>query len=375
MEANSQLTATSIFRDQNPLLEDNESVDEDSYLEEQTIAELGGGLYLRSGDPVVLEVSSPDQGIDGFVCNGGGFTVVQESASAVVVLEKATSKKTNVKDRSLLIRSGDTVKVKLVVPGAGDSTEYKYLSIHRGWWLKWVNAEPKNNGFFSVHIPDTDNFIQENQSSYITIGGTFGLQHKRWNGFHVGVRTQESAMYGGRMLGLYDSANRRDEEDDEVVLGDGTEGNGGKWMKPILFCAQLPAAVARLATPSLKERFFSFENVDMVEAQNGLRLTTLNCNLDVPVWIEMLDRTERRRKLVYVVRVIVDSEDDDEEVRKKSSSFCRLRSGRTLAGIIRSGLGNSKRRTSPKPVRDRRITGVESRNNKFSTPCNRTTST
>ncbi|KAI2502259.1 hypothetical protein MHU86_12231 [Fragilaria crotonensis] len=93
MEANSQLTATSIFRDQNPLLEDNESVDEDSYLEEQTIAELGGGLYLRSGDPVVLEVSSPDQGIDGFVCNGGGFTVVQESASAVVVWRKRHRRK------------------------------------------------------------------------------------------------------------------------------------------------------------------------------------------------------------------------------------------------------------------------------------------
>ena len=369
LEANSQQPAASMFRDQNPLLEDNQSVDEDSYLEEQTIAELGGGLYLRSGDPILLEVSSPDQGIDGFVCNGGGFTVVQEKASAVVVLEKATSKKTNVTDRSLLIRSGDTVMVKLLVQGVGDATDYKYLSIHRGWWLKWVNAEPKNNGFFSVHIPDTETFIQESQTSYITIGGTFGLQHKRWNGFHVGVRTQESVTYGGRMLGLYDTANKREEEADEVVLGDGTEGNGGKWMKPILFCAQLPAAVPRMATPKLEgEHSFSFENADLVDAQSGTLLTTSNCNLDVPVWIEMLDRTERRRKLAYVVRVIVDSEDDDVEGRKKSSSFCRLRSGRTLAGIIRSGLGNSKRRPSPKPVRDRRISRVDSRSKIFDPP-------
>ncbi|KAI2513111.1 hypothetical protein MHU86_1149 [Fragilaria crotonensis] len=120
-------------------------------------------------------------------------------------------------------------------------------------------------------------------------------------------------MYGGRMLGLYDSANRRDEEDDEVVLGDGTEGNGGKWMKPILF-AQLPAAVSEVGDPKFeREGSFSFENVDMVEAQNGLRLTTLNCNLDVPVWIEMLDRTERRRKLV------VPSEADDPVTQRQES--------------------------------------------------------
>lgn len=332
-------TSKSLFRDPNAFEGDNESMDEDLYLEERTIAELGGHLYLRSGDPVLLEVSSPDKDVDGFISNGGGFAVVQQNTSATVVLEKATNKKRHT-DGSSLIRSGDAVMLKLLAKGVDDTTEVKYLSIHRGWWLKWVNHEPKNNGFFTLHTQDTETGDQETQSSYATMGGTFWLSHKRWNGYHVGVRTQESATYGGRMLGLYDFANKT-EDDDHFDLGDGTEGTGGKWMKPLLFSAQ---AFTAAVTPRLeKDRSFSFDAADYHDPHSDLRLTTLNCSLDIPVWIEMMDRTERRRKLAYVVRVVVDNEGDEAPGVNTSSVFCRLRSGRTLAEIIRAGLGDHKK--------------------------------
>ena len=344
------------------LSDDNDSVDDESSLEEQTIVELGDGLYIRSGDPVVLEVLSSEKEINGFVCNGGGFAIVQESATAELVLEKAIlRKKRSAIDRSL-IRSGDTVMIKLIVKAGSDVTEYKYLSIHRGWWLKWVNVEPKNNGFFTVRVPETQNTVQETQNSFVSIGGSFSLQHKRWNGFQVGVRAHESATYGGRMLVLFDSANCKGDEKVEVVGADCMEGNGGMWMKPILFRAQLPTTTTRLTTPKGDpDRSFSFEKADLNESRSNLHLTTLNCSLDVPIWIEMLHRTERRRQLAYLVRVVVEVDDDEVEGRKKPSSFCRLRSGRALAEFIRSGVSEPKRIAPPKSYKERKGLGVESR--------------
>jgi hypothetical protein len=61
-----------------------------------------------------------------------------------------------------------------------------------------------------------------------------------------------------------------------------------------------------------------------------------NFQVDVPIWIETMNRTERSRQLAYVVRVLVDEPLDREEDSPKS--FIRLRTGGDLAGIMRLGM-------------------------------------
>jgi Protein of unknown function (DUF1769) len=112
-------------------MDDIEEVDEDV----ETAAELGEGIYLRSGDSVVLrEMMLTDGGNVGefSVGVGGGFAVLQPRDVSVVI-EKA---KKSTKNK--LIKSGDTVLFKLFQnkPGS-DEVETQYLTIHRGWWLKW----------------------------------------------------------------------------------------------------------------------------------------------------------------------------------------------------------------------------------------------
>lgn len=344
-----------------------DDIDDDMFLEEQTVAELGEGLYLRTGEAVVLNVTSPDKEVDGFISNGGGFAVVQQNTSAMVVFEKPTRSLKRKSRPSLLIRCGDVVMIKLVLT-ENDQTETKYLSIHRGWWLKWVNHEPKKNGHFSIHAAeDVEGVSAETQNSYITLGGAFWLRHKRWNGYHVGVRAQESATFGGRMLGLYESAYKTDDEDgpDQEIDADGE--TGGKWMKPILFRVNGTSLNAKATTPRADSDAFSFDGQDSDEPPNELHLTTTNSSLDVPVWIELMHRSSRRRQLAYVVRVIVDSDDgvkEDEEALDSATVFSRIRSGRTLAQIIQTGLGKSRGEVDIdqdllKPIKIRRSNSTE----------------
>ena len=124
-------------------MDDIEEVDEDV----ETAAELGEGIYIRSGDSVVLRelIVNDEENIGDFsVGIGGGFAVLQEQDVSVVI-EKVKSKKNK------LIKSGDAVFFKLLQnkPGS-DEVETLYLTIHRGWWLKWYVKTFCGLVFFSV---------------------------------------------------------------------------------------------------------------------------------------------------------------------------------------------------------------------------------
>ena len=69
-------------------------------------------------------------------------------------------------------------------------------------------------------------------------------------------------------------------------------------------------------------------------------------HLDVPAWVEVMNRTERIRQLAYVVRVVPSSNDESEPM-----PFVRLRTGRDLAEVMRMGL--SWRSTAAFPPRKR----------------------
>eukprot|EP00978_Attheya_sp_CCMP212_P007182 scaffold16717_cov53-Attheya_sp.AAC.5 len=327
--------------------------DEEDPEEEDVAAaeELGEGMYIKSGDKIVLreahneEADDPEINRHGFVTNGGGFVVLQSEGRSTVIIEKAKSQKKAGSSRGLskLIRSGDTVLFKRVVRESNDEVkEVKYLSIHRGWWLKWVTQMPRHNGYFTIHTHENEaelgssnrSLSTETQSKYLTLGGSFWLQHRRWSRYEVGISVDDSARYGGKLLGLFKSGTSSITieadcpDDDEDHRGD-TEFEASEvpmkgkttWMRPLMLCAH-------------------------------------EIKLDVPAWIEMMHRSKRTRQRVYVVRAIqnqvvqgkeeiVDNPAEKspsvEEERKtektpQTVSFVRLRTGQDLAVILRLGL-------------------------------------
>ena len=344
---------------------DNEEEELEDELDDEaaTVAELGEGLYLRSGDTVLLQESTKDGRIGGTVASGGGFAIIQNNAAPAIVIEKArvAKRRGTISDaRQNLIKTGDTVLVKLLTYHKNtNKTEVRYLSTHRGWWLKWVTDEPTKNGYFTIHTLETE-FISddkpleatsETQSSYLTLGGSFSLRHKRREGFHVGVSAEESPTYGGRMLGIYSPTSERlrrsaesasdDEMDIKPDVDDQEVTEKGNWLQPLRICAHISSATLSppqtqpaISTDVMAAAAFTFDNV--VEPSGSTKLIAEHFQVDVPIWIETMNRTERSRQLAYVVRVLVEESVDREEDSPKS--FIRLRTGGDLAGIMRLGM-------------------------------------
>ena len=351
--------------------DDQEDDDKDA----ATAAELGEGIYLRSGDSVVFREFIDDDPRPCSMANGGGFCVLQ-NRNCVVLIEKAKGAR-----RNRLIKTGDTVLFKLIQKNGEGETETKYLSIHRGWWLKWVSTVPSKNGFFTIYTHDSEVNNQdekgsrsgETQSSYLTLGGSFVLRHKRWSSYHVGVAQEPSATYGGRLLGLYIPESQKgghagDEQyhsdegedmDDQLDIGVSNKAHG-LWMKPLFLCAHEPSSLsaakeALVPKPLLENPSTSADDVIVnppaaIISKQKLMFSRDHCQIDVPAWIEMMNRTERIRQLTYVVR-ITDKNSSAESVQPVSpvesedsvkgggggSMMVRLRTGRELAQILRVG--------------------------------------
>jgi hypothetical protein len=143
---------------------------------------------------------------------------------------------------------------KLLKGKNSNTTVSYYLTIHRGWWLKWVATEPTKNGHFIIHTlegtehSNTSTFNHQNQinetarsqSSYLTVGGSFWLQHKWWSKFSVGVASEGSATFGGRMLGLYRAKD-----------GGGSGGKDGTLVTLVTSAASGVATTPFLAAPTM----------------------------------------------------------------------------------------------------------------------------
>ena len=336
--------------------------------EEQLAAELGEGIYLCSGDAITLketiigaEGSIPEQENEAscFVVNGGGFAVLQERSSSTIIIEK-----TGLSRRSLsrsansgIIRSGDTVLFKLVTRenSKGIERETKFLSLHRGWWLKWVSAVPTKNGFFTVHSTS-----KESQSSYLTLGGSFYLKHKRWSSFFVGVAREGSATYGGRMLGLYNPKQTANQEYEYITEEDEVPGeteqldpenkSGPLSILPLYLEACDPVKDARATT----QPEITLELSSQTGTMKRLLFSCEDTQTDVPAWLEVLNRTERVRQLVYVVRIkplqkdATSRFDDSEDPPSELVPIMRLRTGKELSEVMRVGLHWRDKTASPR---------------------------
>ena len=366
-------------------------VDETEYdaADAATAAELGEGMYLRSGDSVVLRESgaeSDENGTSCFVTNGAGFAVLCEgvTSASTIVIQKARREKHRSKARNELIKSGDTVSIRMITKGLNQETEIRYLSIHRGWWLKWVNTAPTKNGFFTIftheteftdHDPD-DLRASETQSAYLTFGGSFWLRHKRWSQYSVGAAAEGSATYGGRVMGLFQPRSGTSptnevnyaSDEEELSFGDGKAGKK-RWMKALQFRAYEAGQSSTNVTSSITASKSGSEeqlsdDAPAIEQQTEIVFSSDDSRLDVPAWVEVLNRTERSRQLAYAVRVVPNVTEPNEESKEgadtctASKPFVRLRTGRDLAEIMRVGLSwrstaafPQKKRGPPTPVR------------------------
>jgi len=329
-------------------------IDDDDEDDIATLDELARGVYVRSGDSIVLQEASPGD-TPSYVSNGAGFAVVQNQPQpSMIIIEKAdfVEEGINPGRHSKFIKSGDVVSLKLVVRGKLEVEELKYLSIHRGWYLKWVSRPPKHNGFFKIKSDGVNRGTLDVQPSYIQLGQSFSLHHKRWSRFQVGVSIYSSVKFGGRILCLHKnmagtSTGGGIEETKEEMGGllldeqptnpfgsalddPGSKGHKSKeWTRPLRFRAEafdslitdtdIDHGVQNISTPPLPFPGCSYR-------------------LDAPAWIEMTHRTQRRRQRAYVVRVSTGVHEKGAIESKEERYHFRLKTGNDLAKVLHFGL-------------------------------------
>ena len=332
------------------------------------------GIFLQSESKVVLRevikaesdddeaaaVRPGDNGTTTSLSNGGGFAVLQQQDVTVFI------KKVSRTEQSRFIKSGDTVMFKMV--RGGGTGETRYLSLHRGWWLKWVSSPPGKNSSFNIYAQNEPQF-GEQMPDFLTMGASFTLRHKRWSDYLVGVSQDPSTAYGGRMLGLYKSEDDEQEDEDQYTSDEGEmdlEGNGQQFdfqstktgrMKPLVLCAHYPNG-------SLLDRSFnnspmkspkslvSPSNLPAPGLDKKLLFSDIHSEADVPAWIEMMNRTERTTQLTYVLRIVHREPKEDGEEKEDSVlpgpseqepySFSKLRAGRELARVLLIGQNKKK---------------------------------
>jgi Protein of unknown function, DUF547 len=238
---------------------------------------------------------------------------------------------------------------------------------------------PSKNGFFTIYSQEGDGLggsekplpEQEPQTSYLVMGGSFTLAHKRWSKYKVGIAAEPSTTYGGRMLGLYNPKAKAKEipveemkqaasygSDDEYDLEkDFPTPQTTGWMKPLvlsaldpsglLACAPSTTSASQLKVSGSYENDVESTDLPAISPRTKLIFSNEHSQADVPAWIEMMDRVGRVRQLAYVVRVVQrsrtrtgeDADANDCKVEEESNvdTFVRLRTGKELAHIMSIG--------------------------------------
>lgn len=362
---------------------DDQFDDDDKYEEDlvdaDAIAELVDpetSCYLLSGTSVSLR-----EGAGHYVASGGGYAVLQ-SGRASIVMEKfqPKSKKGTSCSSAVIIRSGDVVRVQLVDV---TSKAVKFLAIHRGWWLRWSSARPKRNGLFCVHTGEPN-------GSPVLLGSPFSLTSLRWSHYTVGACFDSSVKYGGRMLGIfktgrvsandemgygeeYESEIRDSEIRDDIDVPELLAIEKDKRMMPLLLRAESWACFPPELSPSkvliqearLGRTLRNDDDISAVPVLESLPTVPKHVEVDIPVWLEIMNRTKRTKQLVYAVRfkeavsikstestqssgTITNSGDDNLPHSPTYRMSLKLLTGRELAHMLQLGV-EQKSDLSPTP--------------------------
>jgi Protein of unknown function (DUF1769) len=352
---------------------DNDVDDDDS----STVAELAEGIYVRSGDKLSLRLTTIGSGGDAYddhptfmyVSSGAGFAVVQEGANETIVIEKVKRFRRKKATGRNILKHGDTVQVKMISTVGGKASESKaqFLVLHRAWWLKWVSNPSGKSSHFVIEILENEGFgigltERDSAASYLTFGGSFALRHAKGRSWMVGVAGEASAAYGGRQLGLFQPKingpeDQSDPSDDDYIFEQSPLARGknrSNWLKPLALRA---IDVTSGAQPSLAPRRSATRDEALNDDEGRherlqLSFSSEDYRMDAPAWIELLNRRERVSHLMYVVRVTPPDEDPDNDDSDNENdegnatnlqSFVRLRSGRDLADVVRTGLNSGIR--------------------------------
>jgi len=364
--------------DELPDIEDESDSDgDDNKSEEETTDDFttDDQVLIKAGDPIVFHVDGA------CMTNGGGFAVLQQGFTAADInlvrvspypnRQKRGSRRRQKDDK--LLRNGDTVLVRYVHTSL---REMRYLSTHRGWWLKWVSSAPKHNGTFRI------DGLEDGEC--LSVGMSFVLRHNRWNQFVVGCSPTSSAKYGGRLLGL----TKEDGVEETQAPGDGKK----PWMQILRLqanhsknleingtevdaqstavndpestslssqtaakstgTAAAAAAAAAAATATATPTATATATATAAATATATATTTMPAtkdekdevnpnmlSIDVPAWVELMHRSDRKRVLAYVVRAR--PKDNDGE------GFISLRTGRDLTPILQlrrtASVANSNR--------------------------------
>lgn len=167
------------------------------------------------------------------------------------------------------------------------------------------------------------------------------------------------------MLGLFVSGNSSerfeevnnpdDEEDAEQDADENAGSRKNSWLRPLVLSAHRSLAIGGF--PPHLSRMPSFQ-MSTGGVSVPVTLSAGSFRIDVPGWIEMADRTDRRRQLLYILRVSVDLATDNQGTDPEAysdgasgegsrtsgvASITRLWTGDELAELI--GLGTDMKRT------------------------------
>ncbi|GMI16774.1 hypothetical protein TrLO_g12402 [Triparma laevis f. longispina] len=258
--------------------------EEDTDSEEEN--EEDTSLWMSYDTPLKVKSS------DSEVTDGGGFACLQSQGGVgyCVLKKPSPNTQTSSNPTSNRVRFGDCVLIR----SEGVSQRIKWLSTHRGWWLKWISTMPKHNGHFIVEGGVEGDFV--------TVGGSWTLRHKRWKGYIVGASQSTNAKYGGRMMGLLKSTTTSTSttEDDLELEREMAEddGSGSKKKKPWMEQVKFKAFHAMEEEEEEEEGGEGAEKGEDAKAVSEYS----NSKLDVPAWVEAMHRTKRKRTLCYVVR-------------------------------------------------------------------------
>ena len=298
--------------------------------------------YLRSGSPVSLRES-----LGSFLSIGGGYAVLQSSPTNSIIIEKVHAKKKFAKsansEQKLLsiIRSGDVVRVKLM---DASTKGMRYLTLHRGWWLRWSSSRPQKNGSFCIRTNDPN-------STPIRLDSPFSLQTRRWSRYNVGAMQSSSVKFGGRMLGLYKAGPSADplepelEDALDIPQHDAFDNKVDRGVMPLLLYADAVDAYGDISPdrpkrlPMLTTQDTTDEDDNSVQENQDNVSLRRRYELDVPVYIEMMNRTNRTKQRVYAVRTKEHNVTETGEERKGEVAM-KLRTGHSLASVLTIGLND-----------------------------------
>jgi hypothetical protein len=275
----------------------------------------------------------------GHLTNVGGFAVLQSHESPLrFIVEKAPAQYqtgTERQRKSQLIRDGDTVSVKIC-----QQNEVKYLSTHRGWWLKWVSTPPRHNGFFHITVQNDAGEVRdeigdsdaEPAGPIVSLGAPFSLRHRRWKHYEVGFSTDGSAKFGGKLLGLHrvldDSGKFIADKEERFEKPDYVDGKGdNQWLERLTLCANFPASSVDMLSLDAIDNVAS--KIDLMLRNGPLALGLVT--MDISAWVETVHRTKRSRQRAYVVRVHQRSKTGNDD---KGKWLTRIRTGRDLTPIL-----------------------------------------